>query len=109
MQDVLFEQGSFNVQSRHHNLIAFSLDVGLLLKVLRSASGADTERLEVKLAQKPVRVPGAEEPEMKPFMTFTARVRAQEGAGRGVDTGAPACGPRAPCRVGRPAPLCAFA
>ena len=74
LQDVLFEPGSFNVQSRHHNLIAFSLDVGLLLKVLRSASGNASDRLEVKLVQKSVRVPGQEEAEPRPFMSFTARV-----------------------------------
>jgi HUS1 checkpoint protein len=72
---VLFEPGTFNVQSRHHNLIAFSLDVGLLLRVLRSASGNHAERVEAKLVQKPVRVPGSDEPEQRPFMTFTARVR----------------------------------
>ncbi|KIY96220.1 HUS1 checkpoint protein [Monoraphidium neglectum] len=72
-KDVLFEPGTFNVQSRHHNLIAFSVDVGLLLKVLRSASGNDTERLEVKLVQKSVAMPGQEEPVQMPFMSFTAR------------------------------------
>lgn len=74
-QDVLFEAGTFNVQSRHHNFIAFSVDATLLLKVLKSASGNDTERLDVKLVQKPVRMPGQEEPEQCPFMSFTARVR----------------------------------
>ncbi|KAI8470282.1 MAG: DNA damage checkpoint protein [Monoraphidium minutum] len=71
--DVLFEPGSFSVMSRHHNLIAFSADVGLLLKVLRSASGNDTERLEAKLVQKPVPVPGQDTPTQMPFMSFTAR------------------------------------
>jgi len=77
---VLFEQGTFNVQSRHHNLIAFSVDVGLLLKVLRSASGNDTERLEAKLVQKAVRLPGQDEPEQRPFMSFTAKVMRLGGA-----------------------------
>lgn len=70
--DVLFEAGSFTVVSRHHNFIAFSVDAALLLKVLRSASGNETERLEVKLAQKPVQIPGQDEPEQRPFMSFTA-------------------------------------
>lgn len=71
--EVLFERGSFNVQSRHHNLIAFSVDAGLLLKVLRSASGNDTERLEAKLVQKPMAVPGQDEPVQAPFLSFIAR------------------------------------
>lgn len=33
LQNVLFEQESLRLVSRHHNLIAFTLDVGLLLKV----------------------------------------------------------------------------
>jgi hypothetical protein len=71
------------VQSRHHNLIAFSVDVGLLLKVLHSARSNDTDRLEAKLVQKSVRVPGQDEPEPKPFMSFTARVGGPGGWGQG--------------------------
>lgn len=77
---MLFEAGSFNVQSRHHNLIAFSLDVGLLLKVLRSASGNDAERLEVKLVQRAVPQLGQDEPVPTPFMSFTAKARGGAGA-----------------------------
>ena len=74
-QDTLFEPGTFVAQSRHHNLIAFAVDASLMLKVLRSAAGAPVERLEAKLLQKAVPVPGQDEPEQRPFMSFTARVR----------------------------------
>jgi hypothetical protein len=56
--------------------------VGLFLKVLRSASGNASDRLEVKLVQKSMRMPG-QEAEPRPFMSFTARVR-RPGTGQPV-------------------------
>ena len=37
MQEVLFEIDSYKCTSKHDNLIAFSFEVALLLRVLRSA------------------------------------------------------------------------
>ena len=49
---VLFEEEGFKCQSRYANQIAFSLDIGLLLKVLRSALSHDADGLEMKLAMR---------------------------------------------------------
>eukprot|EP00775_Hariotina_reticulata_P013050 gene13050-13177_t len=69
----LFNSEGYKVQSRHFNLIAFAVDVGLLLKALRSAISNEAHTLEVKLTQKPVPLPGQTELENKPFLCFTAR------------------------------------
>ncbi len=79
-QDVLFEPETFKVQSRHFNLIAFSLELALLLKVLRSAGANAADSLEARLTQKPVVVPGEAEPQSKPFLSFACRVRSWVGA-----------------------------
>ena len=57
LQAVLWEEEGFKCQSRYSNQIAFSLDIGLLLRVLRSAVGHDADALEVKLAMRGI--PGA--------------------------------------------------
>lgn len=71
--DVLFQQNTLKLQSRHLNLIAFAVDVALLLKALRSAASNDAETVEVKLTQKAVIVPGSHDAENKPFLCFTAK------------------------------------
>ena len=38
---------SYKCSSKHNNLIAFSFEVALLLRVLRSAGATDSEALEV--------------------------------------------------------------
>ena len=53
-QEVLFNLGSYNCSSRHNNLIAFSFEVALLLRVLRSAGATDSDALEVALSLGPV-------------------------------------------------------
>jgi HUS1 checkpoint protein len=70
----MFNTESFRVASRHFNLVAFAVDVGLLLKVLKSAVTNAPDTLDVKLTQCAVAVPGCEEVENKPFLCFTARV-----------------------------------
>ncbi|KAF6255077.1 DNA damage checkpoint protein [Scenedesmus sp. NREL 46B-D3] len=69
----MFSTESFRVASRHFNLVAFAVDVGLLLKVLKSAVTNAPDTLDVKLTQCVVAVPGCEEVENKPFLCFTAR------------------------------------
>ena len=49
---VLFEEEGFKCQSRYDNQIAFSLDIALLLKVLRSAVGHDADGREMQLAMR---------------------------------------------------------
>lgn len=70
----MFNTESFRVASRHFNLVAFAVDVGLLLKVLRSAVTNAPDTLDVKLTQCAVALPGCDEVENKPFLCFTARV-----------------------------------
>ena len=47
---MLFDPTTYRCNSRHYNLIAFHIDVGLLLRVLRAASSNNTDTLEVKLS-----------------------------------------------------------
>ncbi|GAX73873.1 hypothetical protein CEUSTIGMA_g1323.t1 [Chlamydomonas eustigma] len=69
--EALFDRSSYRCTSRHHNLIAFVADVGLLLKVIRTAAANVAEEgLEVKLSQKEFQVTGTEESEAKPFLVF---------------------------------------
>ena len=77
LQDVLFDRDSYKLESKHSNLVALSVDVGLLLRVLRGAAANDADALDVKLTEKAVAVAGSEEPQLKPFLTFNARVRRQ--------------------------------
>lgn len=46
-----------------------------MLRVLRSAAAQHVDRLEAKLLQKAAPAPGADEPEQRPFMSFTARAQ----------------------------------
>lgn len=52
LQDVLFEPQTYKVVSKHHNLVAFSVDMALMLKVLRSAVAHDADTLDMKLAMR---------------------------------------------------------
>lgn len=71
-QGVLFQEGSYTIASKHANLIAFNCDLGLLLRVLRTAFSHDAERLDVKLIQKRVRAgPESEELVPRPHLSFT--------------------------------------
>jgi hypothetical protein len=93
LQSALFHTEGYKVQSRHFNLIAFAVDVGLLLKALRSAISNEALTLEVKLTQKAVPVPSQTELENKPFLCFTARV----GGGRcGLSVVVCDCNPQHP-------------
>ncbi len=47
LQEVLFEPSTYTCDSRHHNLIAFQLEVGLLRRVLQAAGANDADSLEV--------------------------------------------------------------
>lgn len=77
LQAVLFKPDAFKVVSRHHNMIAFAVDMGLLSKALHSAVNNDADEIDMKLTQKAVLVPGSEdgETENRPFLCITSRVR----------------------------------
>ena len=47
LQEVLFEPNTYICDSRHNNLIAFQLEVGLLRRVLQAAGAHDADSLEV--------------------------------------------------------------
>lgn len=47
LQEVLFEPNTYICDSRHSNLIAFQLEVGLLRRVLQAAGAHDADSLEV--------------------------------------------------------------
>ncbi len=73
-QAALFEPGTVNVQSRHRNLIAFQLEVGLLLRVMRAAAANGADRLEVKLTMRALPGSGAEgAPVGRPYLTYTSK------------------------------------
>ncbi|BDA43309.1 hypothetical protein COCOBI_04-3210 [Coccomyxa sp. Obi] len=71
--DILFEPNTYTCDSRHHNLIAFQLEVGLLRRVLQAAGAHDADSLEVKLAMRAVPTGANTAPVSKPFLTFTCR------------------------------------
>lgn len=76
LQDVLFQADTYSISSKHFNLIAFGVELGLLMRVLRGAGMHDSlDSLEVKLTQKATA--GSSPAETRPFLTFTARVRAR--------------------------------
>ncbi|GLI58573.1 hypothetical protein VaNZ11_000200 [Volvox africanus] len=69
--ETLFEVESYRCQSKHFNLIAFQVEVGLLLRVLKGAAATNSEMVEVKLTTR--QIPGpAGEAQSKPFLSFTA-------------------------------------
>ncbi|KFM28667.1 putative histone-lysine N-methyltransferase ATXR3 [Auxenochlorella protothecoides] len=51
-QAVLFEPGSFHIESRCDNKIAFALDTALLLRVLHAAAANDASSLEMRLTMR---------------------------------------------------------
>lgn len=69
--DTLFEPGSYRCQSKHHDLIAFTADVGLLLRVLKGAAANAADSVEVKLTIRQV-ADAAGAATNKPFLCFTA-------------------------------------
>lgn len=76
LQGVLFQPDTFKVVSRHHNMIGFAVDLGLLSKALHSAVNNDADVIDMKLTQKAVPVAGGDdgETENKPFLCITSRV-----------------------------------
>jgi HUS1 checkpoint protein len=72
----LFHPDTYSISSKHHNLIAFQVELGLLMRVLRGAGANEVEVLDVKLTQKasPGAAAGAFPSETQPYLTFTARV-----------------------------------
>ena len=72
-QEAIFEPDTLKVQSKHHNLIAFTLDLALLSRVLRAAGANDADVLEVKLAMRNVASGPDGANQARPFLTFTSR------------------------------------
>ncbi|PRW59440.1 DNA damage checkpoint isoform A [Chlorella sorokiniana] len=70
---VLFEEEGFKCQSRYNNQIAFSVDIALLLKVLRSAVGHDADALEMKLAMRSLPCATDAAPQQRPTLAFSWR------------------------------------
>ena len=55
---MLFEPGSYRVASKHNNLIAFTVEVGLFLKELRSAAQHEADTLDIRLSMRKVPTSG---------------------------------------------------
>lgn len=72
---VLFEEEAFKCQSWYDNHIGFSVDIALLLKVLRSAVSHDADALEMKLAMRslPCAAAGGAAPQQRPTLVFSWR------------------------------------
>lgn len=60
-QERTFEPATFAIASKHHNFIAFRVEIALLLGVLRAARANKATQLSVRLAQKRTPVPGGAE------------------------------------------------
>ncbi|GFR43925.1 hypothetical protein Agub_g5061 [Astrephomene gubernaculifera] len=50
--ETLFHLETYRCQSKHYNLIAFQLEVGLLLRVLKGAAATNAEVVDVKLTNR---------------------------------------------------------
>ena len=70
---LLFERGTLTISSKHRDLIAFTVDLQLLQRVLQSAATMGAEALEVKLAVRRVQVDAEGATENRPFLSFTGR------------------------------------
>ena len=70
---VLFERGTLTIGSKHRDLIAFSMDLQMLVRVLRAAMEMGAESLEVKLAVRQVQVDTEGSVESRPFLSFAGR------------------------------------
>eukprot|EP00877_Chromochloris_zofingiensis_P000783 jgi/Chrzof1/10705/Cz05g09140.t1 len=71
----LFDESSYTVHSRNYNLIGFSVDVGLFLKVLKSAGANDADSLEIRLTQKQIAQFGDSQAASKPFLSFIGKAQ----------------------------------
>ena len=69
VQEVLFDLDSYKCSSKHNNLIAFSFEVALLLRVLRSAGATDSDALEVGVSLQVLVAPCICARTNKPVMT----------------------------------------
>ncbi|KAL6757635.1 DNA damage checkpoint protein [Haematococcus lacustris] len=94
--DVLFYQDSYVLASKHHNLVAFVVEIGLLLRVLHAVEANEAESLDVKLTQKPVAVPGSTQEVSRPFLSFVGR-----GSSKSLMLDLPISKPLAPAEVDR--------
>jgi HUS1 checkpoint protein len=63
----------YKCSSKHFNLIAFSVDVNLLLRVFKAVSSNNTGQLEMKLSQKTV-LNASGEYVIRPFLAFSGKV-----------------------------------
>ena len=70
---LLFERGTLTISSKHRDLIAFTVDLQLLQRVLQSAATMGAEALEVKLAVRRVQVDAEGATENRPFLSFAGR------------------------------------
>ncbi|KAG2498935.1 hypothetical protein HYH03_003125 [Edaphochlamys debaryana] len=67
----LFSPDTYRCQSKHCNLIAFQVQVELLLRVLKGAAATNSDVVEVKLTNRTVTNPAGEST-ARPFLCFTA-------------------------------------
>ncbi|KAG2453525.1 hypothetical protein HYH02_001745 [Chlamydomonas schloesseri] len=91
--ETLFDTATYRCQSKHYNLIAFQVEVGLLLRVLKGAAATNAHVVDVKLTIRQVTGP-AGEPTSKPFLSFTA-----SGASTNVVQDVPIGRPYSPAEV----------
>ena len=73
VQEILFDALSYKCSSRHKDLVAFSFNVGLMLRVLRSAHTNSADVLELKLCMRQLPASGTTPPVAKPFLAFSSK------------------------------------
>lgn len=72
-QEMLFIPESYKCSSRHNDLVAFSFDVSLMLRVLRSAHTNSADVLELKLCMRQLPAAASTQPVSKPFLAFSSK------------------------------------
>lgn len=72
-QGVLFEHETYRSISKNHNLIAFVIEIPLLLRVLKAAGNNAADSLEVKLAMRTMPSGATTQPVSRPYLTFASK------------------------------------
>lgn len=73
LQAALFDTDTYTVISRNHNLVAFSCEVQVMLRVLKAAETNAADSLEVKLSMRAMPAAAGTQPVPKPYLSFASK------------------------------------
>ena len=73
MKANLFEEETYAIVSRNHNLIAFSCEIQVMLRVLKAAENNAADSLEVKLAMRTMPAGPGTQSVPRPYLSFASK------------------------------------